>query len=59
MIKSNNSNDDKDPNSFIFSINKLKIYENLKKKIMQFAILQVGVLFLEVMLLQFMVLIFQ
>ncbi len=59
MIKSNNSNDDKDPNSFIFSINKLKIYENLKKKIMQFAILQVGVLFLEVMLLQFIVIIFQ
>ena len=31
MIKSNNSNDDIDPNSFVFSINKMKIYENMKK----------------------------
>ena len=31
MISSNNSNY-KDPNSFIFSINKLKIYENMKKE---------------------------
>ena len=32
MIKSNNCNDDKDPNSFVFSLNKLKIYENMKKE---------------------------
>ena len=31
MIKSNNSSDDKDPNSFVFSLNKMKIYENMKK----------------------------
>ena len=32
MIKSNNSNDDKDPNAFVFSLNKMKIYENMKKE---------------------------
>jgi len=30
-IKSNNCDDDKDPNSFVFSLNKMKIYENMKK----------------------------
>ena len=32
MIKRNNYNDDKAPNSFIFSLNKMKIYENIKKE---------------------------
>ena len=32
MIKSNNSADDKDPNAFVFSLNKMKIYENMKKE---------------------------
>ena len=32
MIKSNNYDNDKDPNSFVFSINKMKIYENMKKE---------------------------
>ena len=31
MIKSDNGVDYKDPNSFVFSLNKMKIYENLKK----------------------------
>ena len=30
-IKSGNGEDDKDPNAFVFSLNKYKIYENLKK----------------------------
>lgn len=32
MIKSDNGVDYKDPNSFVFSLNKMKIYENLKKE---------------------------
>ena len=31
MIKSNNNYDDKDQNAFVFSLNKMKIYENMKK----------------------------
>ena len=30
-IKSGNGIDDKDPNAFVFSLNKMKIYENMKK----------------------------
>ena len=32
MIKSNNEDDDKDPNAFVFSLDKMKIYENMKKE---------------------------
>ena len=31
MIKSSNCDSDKDPNAFVFSLNKMKIYENMKK----------------------------